>query len=116
VKEEEKHLAAVRDDETRQKLAIQSTDGDRRVGPYEFTDAFERGLEPGADVRPRPLDQGNQSVADADGQALFGQRTSVTTATSIPAIAPATPFLAASLLNTREKNEDLGSDMRNLQK
>jgi len=110
--DEKQHLPAVGDEQSRQKLAVQRTYRDGRVGPHEFTDVLKHGLETGREMRPAPLNQGDQRVADAGGQALFGHRTSVTTATSMPAMAPATPFLAASLENTREKNEgEAGFDM-----
>ena len=74
---------------------------ERRVGPDDVGDPLGEVPELRRCRGPDELDELEEGFADGAGQAA-GQSTSLTTATRMPATAPAMPFLAASFWKMRE--------------
>ena len=112
--EEEHGPAVVEDNEPGQDLAVLGGDRERRVWSYRIRDLPGDTRDVRRSVWPHQLDEFQERFADCAGQAA-GQRTSLTTATRIPATAPAMPFFAASFWRMREmklEDEAVGVDMR----
>ena len=93
--DEKQNLAAIRDDDAGERRAVQSAQRHRRVGPNGLDDVLEHATGTRRELRPDPVDEGDERVADERAQAL-GQMTSLTTATTTPAMAAAAPLRVAS--------------------
>ncbi len=111
--EEEQRAPAVEDQDAGQDLAVLGGDREWWVWSYGIGDLSGDTRDVRRGLWPHQLDELEERFADGAGQAA-GQRTSLTTATRIPATAPAMPFFAASFWRMREmklEDEAVGVDM-----
>jgi hypothetical protein len=95
--EEEERPSSVEDHEPGHELAVWRLKRERRFGTESVGHSTGKVIELRRCLRPDELDQLEEGFADGGAQAA-GQSTSLTTATRMPATAPAMPFLAASFL------------------
>jgi len=109
--DEEKHLAAVHDDQAREEVPLERTDGQRRIGTESVRHAIEQVVDSGRDTRPRPVDEPEERVTDGEAQPWLGHSVSETTLTMTPAMAAARPLRSESFEMTREKKDAVGSAM-----
>ena len=101
--EEEERPAAVQHHDPSNGLTVRGLERQRRIGSDGFGNLLGEALHVRRCVGPDDLDERKQRLADGAARAVWvdGHRTSVTTATRMPATAPARPFLAVSLLMMR---------------
>jgi hypothetical protein len=98
--EEEERPSAVEDHDAGDELAVRRLEREWRLGPERVTDSTGKVIELRRRLRPHELNELQEGFADGGAQAA-GQSTSLTTATRMPATAPAMPFLAASFWKMR---------------
>lgn len=71
----------------------------------EICDVLDELPDPALELRPGAIEQRDESVADERAQLSLGQNVSEMTATSVPAMMPATDLRNVSLLMTRPMND-----------
>jgi hypothetical protein len=84
---------------------VDRAESDRRVGTHGVGHTLEDLASGGPKVRPTPLHQTDERIADRRGQCSLGQASSMIVARIAPVAAAARPLLRASLLRTREKKD-----------
>jgi hypothetical protein len=98
--EEEESPSSVENHDAGHELAFWRLERERRFGTERVRHATGKVLEPWRCLGPHELDELQEGFADGRAQAA-GQSTSLTTATRMPATAPAMPFFAASFWKMR---------------